>query len=303
MEDEVPRMVKTPWSDEEMPFEEAAEIGTKKVITEHSTIGILVTTDGTITEIPREDYVEAEERVVKELKAMNKPFVIVLNSSMPYSEETINLARNLEEKYEVSVIPCNCTAISNEDVENILGKVLYEFPVERINIKLPGWIEGLDDSHNLKQELYSQIKDAFKDVKTIKNIGLCAKRIKQTQIISNTDLEKIDLGKGAVNITIGLMEDLFYKVLSEITGVNVLNEADLFSTITDFAAVKKEYDKISAALQAVKQKGYGIVTPTMDELILDEPEMVKQGSRYGVRLRAKAPSIHLEGSKRIRWIL
>lgn len=293
MEDEVPRMVKTPWSSEEMPFEQAAEIGTKKVITEHSTIGVLVTTDGTITEIPREDYVEAEERVVNELKAMNKPYVIVLNSSMPYSEDTQNLAKELEEKYGVSVIPTNCTQLNNEDVENILGKVLYEFPIERININFPGWIDGLDDKHELKQELYKEIKDAFKDVKTIKSIGAGTDRISRTDIISGTDLAKIDLGNGAINIAVHLMDDLFYKVLSEITGVNVANEADLFSTISSFAEVKKEYDKIASALEAVKQKGYGIVTPTMDELILDEPEMVKQGSRYGVRLRAKAPSIHM----------
>ena len=289
----MPRMVKTPWSTEEMPFEQAAEIGTKKVITEHSTIGVLVTTDGTITEIPREDYVEAEERVVNELKAMNKPFVIVLNSSMPYSEGTLNLARELEEKYGVSVIPTNCTQLNNEDVENILGKVLYEFPIERININFPGWIEGLDDRHELKQELYKEVKDAFKDVKTIKSIRDGTNRIKQTDIISSTDLAKIDLGNGAINIAVHLVEDLFYKVLSEITGVDVANEADLFSTITSFAEIKKEYDKVASALEAVKQKGYGIVTPTMDELILDEPEMVKQGSRYGVRLRAKAPSIHM----------
>ena len=289
----MPRMVKTPWSTEEMPFEQAAEIGTKKVITEHSTIGVLVTTDGTITEIPREDYVEAEERVVNELKAMNKPFVIVLNSSMPYSEGTLNLARELEEKYGVSVIPTNCTQLNNEDVENILGKVLYEFPIERININFPGWIEGLDDRHELKQELYKEVKDAFKDVKTIKSIRDGTNRIKQTDIISSTDLAKIDLGNGAINIAVHLMDDLFYKVLSEITGVDVANEADLFSTITSFAEIKKEYDKVASALEAVKQKGYGIVTPTMDELILDEPEMVKQGSRYGVRLRAKAPSIHM----------
>lgn len=293
MEDEVPRMVKTPWSTEEMPFEEAAEIGTKKVITEHSTIGVLVTTDGSITEIPREDYVEAEERVVKELKAMNRPFVIVLNSSMPYSEGTLNLAKELEEKYGVSVIPTNCTQLNNEDVENILGKVLYEFPIERININFPGWIDGLDDDHELKQELIGEIKEAFKDIKTIKNIKDGTDRISRTDIISNTDLAKIDLGNGAINITVHLMEDLFYKVLSEITGVSVANEADLFATISSFAKVKKEYDKIACALDAVKQKGYGIVTPTMDELILDEPEMVKQGSRYGVRLRAKAPSIHM----------
>ena len=293
MEDDVPRMVKTPWSEEEIPFEQAAEIGTKKVITEHSTIGILVTTDGTITEIPREDYVDAEERVVKELKEMNKPFVIVLNSSMPYSQETLELAKQLEEKYDVSVIPSNCTELSADDVNNILGKVLYEFPVERININFPGWVDGLSDEHELKQELLKEVKEAFKDVKTVKSIDTGVSKIAQTEIIAKTSLDEIDLGIGSINVNISLKENLFYKVLTEITGVEVLNEADLFTTISNLSQVKKEYDKVSTALQAVRQKGYGIVTPTMDELILDEPEMVKQGSRYGVRLRAKAPSIHM----------
>lgn len=293
MEDDVPRMVKTPWSSEEMPFEQAAEIGTKKVITEHSTIGILVTTDGTITEIPREDYIEAEERVVNELKAMNKPFVIVLNSSMPHSNETMELAKRLEEKYGVSVIPSNCTQLSSDDINNILGKVLYEFPIERININFPGWIDGLCEDHELKVELLKEIREAFKDVKTIKSIEMGVTRIKQTEIISKTTVDEINLGNGSINVNITLKENLFYKVLTEITGVEVANEADLFTTISNLADVKKEYDKVAIALQAVRQKGYGIVTPSMDELILDEPEMVKQGSRYGVRLRAKAPSIHM----------
>ena len=293
MEDDVPRMVKTPWSSEEIPFEEAAEIGTKKVITEHSTIGILVTTDGSITEILREDYVEAEERVVKELKTMNKPFVIVLNSSTPYANETLELAKELEEKYGVSVIPTNCTNLNSEDVNNILGKVLYEFPIERININFPGWIDGLDDEHELKVELLNEIREAFKDVKTIKNIEVGASKIKQTEIILKTTIDEINLGNGFINVNIILKENLFYKVLTEITGVEVANEADLFTTISNLSNVKKDYDKISSALQAVRQKGYGIVTPSMDELILDEPEMVKHGSRYGVRLRAKAPSIHM----------
>ena len=293
MENDVLRMVKTPWSDEEIPFEQAAEIGTKKVITEHSTIGILVTTDGTITEIPREDYIEAEERVVNELKAMNKPFVIVLNSSMPYLQETMDLANKLEEKYGVPVITSNCTQLNTDDVNSILGKVLYEFPIERININFPGWIDGLEDTHELKQELLKEIKEAFKDVKTVRSIDAATAKIKQTEIISKTSVEEINLGNGCISVNVTLKENLFYKVLTEITGVEVKDEADLFTTISNLSDVKREYDKVAVALQEVRQKGYGIVTPTMDELILDEPEMVKQGSRYGVRLRAKAPSIHM----------
>lgn len=293
MENEVPRMIKTPWSDEEMPFEVAAEIGTKKVITEHSTIGILVTTDGSITEIPREDYVEAEERVVKELKELNKPFVIVLNTNNPYSDYTKELSRTLEDKYQVAVIPTDCTNLNMEDVNDIFGKILYEFPVERINLNFPGWVDGLDDEHPLKQELYTNIKEAFKNTNAVKNINVGIERINSTEIVKQTTIKEINLGNGSVSLEITLQEELFYQVLTEITGVDVQNEADLFSTISNLASVKKEYDKVAIALEEVKQKGYGIVTPTMEELILDEPEMVKQGSRFGVRLRAKAPSIHM----------
>lgn len=293
MENEVPRMVKTPWSDEEMPFEVAAEIGTKKVITEHSTIGILVTTDGSITEIPREDYVEAEERVVKELKELNKPFVIVLNTNNPYSDYTKELSKTLEDKYQVAVIPTDCTNLNMEDVNDIFGKILYEFPVERINLNFPGWVDGLNDEHPLKQELYTNVKEAFKNTNAVKNINVGIERINSTEIVKQTTIKEINLGNGSVSLEITLQEELFYQVLTEITGVDVQNEADLFSTISNLASVKKEYDKVAIALEEVKQKGYGIVTPTMEELILDEPEMVKQGSRFGVRLRAKAPSIHM----------
>ena len=293
MEEDVPRMVKTPWSDTEMPFEEAAEIGTRKVITEHSTIGILVTTDGSITEIPRDDYVEAERRVVNELKALNKPFVIVLNTSNPYNQETEELAKELEEEYGVSVIPTDCTNLNTEDINNIFGKILYEFPVERININFPEWIDGLDDEHELKKELYCKIKEAFKDVKTIKTINNGVSRISKTEIIVKTTINKIDLGTGAVSIEITLNNTLFYKILTEITGINITNEAELFTTINNLSKIKREYDKVDMALQEVKQKGYGIVMPSMDELILDEPEIVKQGSRFGVKLKAKAPSIHM----------
>lgn len=293
LEDEAPRMVKTPWSEEEIPFEQAAEIGTKKVIQEHSTIGILVTTDGSITDIPREDYISAEERVVKELKELNKPFIIVLNSSEPYSEYTKELARKLEDKYQTSVIPTDCSNLNSDDLNDIFARILYEFPVEQININFPKWVDGLDDSHWLKQNLYTQIKDAFSDVKILKQVDKSISKIYKTEIIDKTSLDEILLGNGNVNISINLKEELFYKVLTEISGVEICNEGDLFSTITTLASTKKEYDKIAYALEEVKQKGYGIVTPSIDELILDEPEMVKQGSRFGVKLKATAPSIHL----------
>ncbi len=293
MEEDIPRMVKTPWSSDEIPFEIAAEMGTKKVITEHSTIGIIVTTDGTITDIPREDYIDAEERVVSELRDLNKPFVIVLNSATPDSDYTHELANNLEKKYNASVIPTDCANLTIEDVNGIFSSVLYEFPIERININYPGWIDGLSNEHSLKKELYEEIQNAFKDVSIIKQVSECVNSISKTEIISKTVIEKVSLGTGEVNIEIILKEELFYNVLTEISGVKVDNEGDLFAIITEFSETKKEYDKVAYALHEVRQKGYGIVTPSIDELILDEPEMVKQGSRFGVKLRAKAPSIHM----------
>ena len=293
LEDDMPRMVKTPWSEEEMPFETAAEIGTRKVITEHSTIGILVTSDGSITDIPREDYIEAEERVVKELKELKKPFVIVLNSEDPDSDYTIELATRLEAKYGVSVMRANCLNLNINDINQIFSKILYEFPVERINISFPKWVEGLEATHWIKESLYTGIKDSFNGIQTLKQISSGVENIKKTEIVNRVITDDIKLGTGAVTVEINLKEELFYQVLTEISGVNVENEGDLFSIVTDLARVKKEYSKIEYAMEEVKAKGYGIVTPCMEDLILEEPEMVKQGSRFGVKLRAKAPSIHM----------
>lgn len=293
LEDDMPRMVKTPWYEEEIPFEEAAEIGTRKVIAEHSTIGILVTTDGSITDIPREDYIDAEERVVKELKELNKPFVIVLNSDDPFSDFTKALAKKLEDKYQVAVIPTDCAHLDLEDIDYIFSKILYEFPIETINLNFPRWVDGLPDEHWLKKELYSEIQTAFSDIHILKQVDSGISQLQNTQVITKTSLEEIRLGEGSVNISIQLIEELFYKVITEISGVEINDEGALFSTITEFAQTKKQYDKIAYALEEVKATGYGIVTPSIDELILEEPEMVKQGSRFGVKLKAKAPSIHM----------
>ena len=289
LEDDMPRMVKTPWYEEEIPFEEAAEIGTRKVIAEHSTIGILVTTDGSITDIPREDYISAEERVVKELKELNKPFVIVLNSDDPFSDYTKALARKLEEKYEVSVLPTDCSRLDIEDIDDIFSKILYEFPIETININFPRWVDGLPDDH----WLYDEIKKAFDNIRILKQVDRGISQLQNTKVITKTSLSEVRLGEGSVNVSIDLIDELFYKVLTEISGVEIDNEGTLFSTMTEFSRTKKQYDKIACALEEVKATGYGIVTPSIDELILEEPEMVKQGSRFGIKLKAKAPSIHM----------
>lgn len=293
LEDEMPRMVKTPWSEDEIPFEKAAEIGTKKVIQEHSTIGLVVTTDGSITDIPRQDYIEAEERVVNELKELNKPFVIILNSNSPYSDFTIDLAIKLEEKYNAPVIPTDCSNLNIEDINNIFGRILYEFPIEQINITYPKWVDSLSDDHWLKNSLFNDIKSGFNDINVLKEIDRSLDSMQNTEVISKTTIDNINLGTGEVNITIHLNDDLFYKVISEVSNIEINNEGDLFSIMAELSMVKKEYDKIAPALTEVKQKGYGIVTPTMEELILEEPEMVKQGSKFGVKLKAKAPSIHM----------
>lgn len=293
LEDDMPRMVKTPWYEEEIPFEEAAEIGTRKVIAEHSTIGILVTTDGSITDIPREDYINAEERVVKELKELNKPFVIVLNSDDPFSDYTKALAKKLEEKYGVSVLPTDCARLDIEDIDDIFSKILYEFPIETINIDFPRWVDGLPDDHWLKVELYDEIEKAFDNIRILKQVDSSIGQLQNTKVITRTSLTEVRLGEGSVRVSIELVDELFYKVLTEISGVEIDNEGALFSTMTEFARTKKQYDKIAYALEEVKATGYGIVTPSIDELILEEPEMVKQGTRFGVKLKAKAPSIHM----------
>ncbi|MBQ9658076.1 MAG: stage IV sporulation protein A [Clostridia bacterium] len=293
LEDDMPRMIKTPWSDEEIPFESAAEIGTKKVIEEHSTIGVLVTTDGTITDIPREDYIKAEERVVSELKSLNKPFIVLLNSAYPNSPETIDLANILAEKYNCQVVPTNCEDLTIEDINTMFAKILYEFPIEQITIKFPRWFDGLEFNHPLKSELYNAIRNSFSATSILNDVNSAINSLNQCDIVSNVVVNDIMLGSGMVNISIVLKEELFYKVLSEITGVNIEDEGQLFSTISSLSHAKKEYDKLAFALEEVNAKGYGIVTPSIDELILDEPEMVKQGSRFGVKLRATAPSIHM----------
>jgi len=293
LEDDVPRMVRTPWSEDDIPFETAAEIGTRKVIEEHSTIGLLVTTDGSITDIPREDYVDAEERVVRELKELKKPFAIVLNSNSPYSEYTRSLSDELEQRYEAPVIPADCSNLDIDDINQVFSRVLYEFPIEQININFPRWVDALENTHWLKTTLYSNIMNTFKGVDELKEIDNALEDLKNSDIIESCFADDINLGTGIVNININLKGELFYKVLTEVTGINVTNEGDLFAIMYNLANTKKEYDKISYALNEVKQKGYGIVTPGIEELILEEPEMIKQGSRFGVKLKAKAPSIHM----------
>ena len=293
MEDEMPRMVKTPWSEQEMPFETAAELGTRKVIVEHSTVGIVITTDGSITDIPREDYVEAEERVIYELKEMNKPFVILMNCMNPYDSYSISLAEDLSYKYGTPVIPINCLDLNLEDINDIFSKILYEFAIERINITYPNWIDSLEMNNPVKESLFSKAKETFLNVKRIKDIGDCYTKFLECDSVKNANLRQINLGTGEIYVDVELKESLFYQMLSEITGTEISNEGDLFTCISNYSKVKKQYDKMAYALHEVNERGYGIVSPGIEDLILEEPEIVKQGQKYGVKLKAKAPSIHM----------
>ena len=293
LENDMPRMVKTPWSEKEIPFENAAELGTRKVIVEHSTVGIIITTDGSITDIPREDYVRAEERVVNELKELNKPFIILMNCQNPYDNYSVEMAKRLSEKYNATVIPVNCLELNLEDLNDIFSKLLYEFMIERIEIKFPRWIEGLDKNNELKQNLFLNLQKTFDKVSRLKDISEVYYKLEECKEIRNINVDEINLGTGIVRIKAELEEKLFYDMLTNITGVEIKNEGELFSCITNFAKIKKDYDKMAYAIHEVNEKGYGIVTPGIEDLILDEPEIVKQGTKYGVKLKAKAPSIHM----------
>ncbi len=294
MEDDMPRMVRTPWSEEEMPFSKAAEIGTEKVIKDHSTIGIVVTTDGSITDIERNSYIDAESRVVTELKELNKPFVVILNSVHPESPETRKLAESLKEKYNTQVLPMDVANMREKELEEVFSKVLEEFPVTEIGFKLPDWFSILDFEHWLKQDVISIIKNSFEDNYSLREINDVISRIKnENEIFENITLDNAKMEDGTIKIKIDINKDMFYKVLSEMSRFDINSDRDIFELLKDFAKTKQEYDKIAIALEEVRIKGYGIVTPQMDELTLEEPEIVKQGNKYGVKLKASAPSIHM----------
>jgi len=292
-EDDEPRMVKTPWFDYEVPFEEAAEIGTRKVIVDHSTIGIVVTTDGSISEIPRANYEYPEERVIAELKELNKPFVILLNSIKPYDRETLKLAEELSEKYGVSVIPLDAAQMTVEQIYGVLEEVLYEFPVQEVNIKLPRWVDELDEDFWLREGLENAIRDILNDVRKVRDIDKAIERLSEVENISYVSLEQMNLGSGTAVIDVTVPEELFYRSLSDVSGFTVQGTHDIMRLMKDFSVAKREYDKVSSALEEVKETGYGVVTPRLEEMFLEEPELIRQGHRFGVKLKAKAPSLHI----------
>lgn len=288
-----PRMVSTPWFEEDIAFDMAAQIGTEKVIREHSTIGLVITTDGTICDIPRYEYVSAEERVISELKEINKPFIILLNSAMPESASAKKLKEEMEEKYKVPVFLFSCADMTIHEINDIIKSVLFEFPVKEISINLPGWIDALESTHYLKASIYDSVRNAVKDIKKISDSVHLSSSLEENEYLNRVDVRDISLGTGIIQIDCEAQEGLFYTVLGETTGLTITNDEELVSTLCALSKAKKEYDKISNALAEVRQTGYGIVSPEIEELSLKDPEIVRQGGRYGVRLRASAPSIHM----------
>ncbi len=288
-----PRMVMTPWSESAMPFGEAAEIGTRKVINDHSTIGVLVTSDGSIGEISRESYISAEERVANELRQINKPFVIILNSSHPENESSISLAYQLEEKYNAPVALVNCLELDKTDIEGILEMVIKEFPVKEICINMPRWVYALEEDHKIRKSLVDSALELAENVYKAGDIDSGFENLDKNEYVTTSSVNNIDLGKGKADIELKLDEGLFYKTVGEMTGLDITDEAQLISQMIDLSKIKKEYERVEKALYDVEQTGYGIVAPSVEDLKLEEPEITKQQGSYGVKLKASAPSIHM----------
>ena len=288
-----PRMVKTPWYNEEIPFTEAAEIGTEKVIKEHSTIGIVITTDGSIGDFKREDYIDAETRVINELKSIGKPFIVILNSTHPTLPETEKLAKDLEYEHNIPVLPISIETMNEKDMYNILREALYEFPVLEVRINMPEWISILNPDNKIKKSYIESIKESIIEIDKIKDVEKITNKLLENEYIEKCYLSEIDTSTGIITVNITAPEELYNKTLKEIINIDIKNKADLLYLFQEFNTAKKEYDQIKYALNMVKQTGYGIATPSLDDMKLDKPEIIKQGPRYGVKLKAVAPSIHM----------
>lgn len=293
MEGEIPRLVSTPWNDDPVPFAEAAEIGTRKVIKDHSTIGLLVTTDGSITDINRDNYIMAEERVVRELKELNKPFVILLNSAHPQNENTMALSNQLKEKYDAPVKIVDCMNLKTDDIEGVLENVLYEFPIKEINVDLPRWFDGLSFDHKLKHDLIETLKNDFDKSYKLSDFDATKLFADGNEYVEDFFVKDIELGTGTINIKIDIDDSYYYSVISDLSGEEITGEHQILKLIGDLARSKKEYNKVEAAINDAKTKGYGFVTPGIADVVIDKPEVFKDGSRYGIKIKAQAPSLHI----------
>lgn len=292
MEEDAERMVKTPWFDAEIPFTQAASVGTDKVIREHSTIGIVVTTDGSIGEIPRSNYIDAEDKTIQALKKIHKPFVVLLNSQRPYSEECLRLKEELIDKYNVLVIPVNCKQLKKEDILEILEQILYEFPLVEMEFYMPKWVEMISLSHPMKQEMIQSLKEACKDYVVVRDAKIGQLDIK-SDYITRLKVDDIDLSSGKVMLYVDVDQSYYFKMLSDLVGEEITGELQLIHKLRDMIELKKEYVKVADALMAARVKGYGVVIPEKEEITLDKPELIKHGNKFGVKIKAESPSIHL----------
>ena len=292
IENEQERMVKTPWFDHEIPFTQAAEMGTKKVINDHSTIGIVITTDGSIGDIPRQGYVVPEERTINELKKLGKPFIVLLNSARPLSEEAKMLQAELEEKHKVTVLPVNCEQLRKDDITKIMENILKEFPVSEIYFRIPKWAEMLPDTHWLKMDLINNIKEIFSHINVIKDINTTCFAT-NSEFITTMSLEKVDMSKGCAKVRVEFDDSNYYKVLSDILGTDIQDEYHFITLLKKYSAMEQDYSKVATAIESVNYRGYGVVNPVLDEIQLAEPELIKHGSKYGIKLKATAPTIHM----------
>ena len=288
-----PRMVKTPWYDEEIPFVEAAEVGTEKVIKDHSTIGIVMTTDGSIGEFDRSDYLDAENRVITELKEIGKPFIVVLNTTHPTLPDTERLAQSLKDEYGVPVLPISVETMTDKDITNILREALYEFPIVEVKVDMPEWIAILNSKHEVKKKYIESIKESVVEVDKLRDIDNITSHFLDNEYIEKAYLSNVDPSTGEVTITLDAPSELYNNVLTDIIKIDVKNKAELLSLFQEYNEAKVEYDQIKYALKMAKQTGYGVASPTLADMKLDTPEIIKQGSRYGVKLKAVAPSIHM----------
>ncbi len=292
LENEKERMVKTPWFDYEIPFTQAAEIGTRKVITDHASIGIVVTTDGSFSELKREDYIEPEERTINELKQLNKPFIVLVNSERPYSEEARKTAEEISEKFGVTAVPMNLEQLKKEDVTAILEKVLYEFPISGMEFFLPKWVEMLADDHKVKVDLVNKLKEKLEQYTYMRDLIQNPFTL-DSEFVERIKVDNIDMSSGRIKIYLDVDEAYYYEMLSELLGDTVTSEYQLIGMLQEMAAMRKEYTKVLNAMESVRYKGYGVVTPERSEIVLEKPEVIRHGNKFGVKIKAESPSVHL----------
>ena len=292
MENEEERKVKTPWFEYEIPFTKAASIGTQKVIHDHATIGIVITTDGSICELKRDGYMAAEEKTIKELQAIGKPFIVLVNSKKPYGDEAKRVAEELKEKYQVTTMTVNCEQLREEDIHRIMEKVLFEFPISEVQFYIPKWVEMLPTEHKIKADLIYHMKEILKNMSEIKD-AVAGIEKRESDYIEEIKLEQIEMDTGCVRIRVQIPERYYYEMLSDMTGVDISSEYELIRTMKEMSVMKQEYDEVKDAMESVKMKGYGVVHPKREEIQMDEPTIIKQGNKYGVRIRSEAPSIHM----------